>query len=80
MATPNRLEAIAQEKDEPLEKMIPRLLEELGTMYLVAVELKVYPNTILGWLKRNHYRYDVPSKKWVKKSGEDSQAASCNAA
>jgi len=67
MATRNVLQQKAIERDEPLEALIPRLLNELGTMYAVAVELSVYPNTILNWLNKNNYRYNAKKKAWVKK-------------
>jgi len=67
LATKNALERIALERNEPLESLIPRLLGELKTMYAVAVELGVFPNTILNWLNKNNYRYNAKKKAWVKK-------------
>jgi hypothetical protein len=51
----HKLPAIAARRGEPLEQLIPRLLDELGTPFKVAVELGVYPVSIRHWLKRNGY-------------------------
>lgn len=67
MPMPNKLQKQAIERGEPLETLIPRLLDELGTMYAVAVDLGVYPNTILNWLNKNNYRYNTKKKAWMKK-------------
>jgi hypothetical protein len=69
------LKHVEQIEGESCETLIPRLIDDLGTLYSVARRLDVYPNTILHWLKSHNYRYDVPTKKWVHKSEEDSQAA-----
>jgi hypothetical protein len=68
MAKSGRLQDKANEYGESLDILIPRLLNKLGTMYLVARELDVYPNTILHWLSTHKYYYDSNKKIWVKES------------
>lgn len=63
MGLKNQLPRIAEALDEQVDELIPRLLEAHGTPFKVAVELGVYPNTILNWLKKNGYRY--MNGEWV---------------
>lgn len=53
MARPNRLKEIEQEQGETLETLIPRKLNELGTMDAVARELGTTLQTVYGWCKQN---------------------------
>lgn len=53
MARPNRLKEIEQEQGEALETLIPRKLNELGTMDAVARELGTTLQTVYGWCKQN---------------------------
>lgn len=53
MPRKDRLPEIEREHGEPLETLIPRVLNEHGSMELAAQELGVHPNTILRWCKRN---------------------------
>lgn len=46
---------------ESLDQAIPRLIRELRTPYLVAVELGVYANSVRHWLTTHG---------WVNKDGE----------
>jgi hypothetical protein len=64
---PRKLQIIAKEQGEPLDTLIPRLIEEYGTVYKVAVHLGVYPNTIRNWLMRSGYQQRKrPASVWVK--------------
>jgi hypothetical protein len=62
--TKDKLQKIAQQKGEPCTILIPRLLEEHGTPFRVAVVLGVYPNTIRHWLLKNGYQ--SINRKWIK--------------
>ena len=53
MARNYRLREIEQERGEPLLTLIPRRLNELGSMERVADEFGVHMNTILRWCKEN---------------------------
>jgi len=69
MTVPGRLELIACQRGEPLDVLIPRLLDEHNHIaFQVAVELGVYPNTILYWLKKHNYQYE--GGRWVKRAAE----------
>ena len=46
----------------PAEQVIPRLLEELETPFLVAVRMGVYPGSIRNWLLKNGYR--LVDERW----------------
>ena len=52
MAKRDRLPEIEVERGEPLEQLIPRLLNEKGNVKDVADELDVHPNTISRWMKK----------------------------
>jgi hypothetical protein len=54
MAKPHRLKEIEQEFEEPLTTLIPRLLNELGTMQAVANHLGTTLQTIYGWCRDNN--------------------------
>lgn len=49
MARPNRLREIEQEWNEPLETLVPRLLNEHETIVAVAAVLKVGFGTLWHW-------------------------------
>lgn len=51
-----RLKNIAQDYNEPLEVLIPRMITEEGSIHKAAIRLGVYPNAIQYWMKKNGYR------------------------
>lgn len=52
-----KLELISQRSfGGTADQVIPRLLEELETPFLVAVRMGVYPGSIRNWLLKNGYR------------------------
>jgi hypothetical protein len=53
---PNKLKDIADELGEPLETLIPRIVQEEGAVHRAAVRLGVAPNSINNWLKKHGYR------------------------
>ncbi len=58
-----KLELVSQQLyAEPADKVIPRLLDELGTPFLVAIRMGVYPGSIRNWLLKNGYR--VIEERW----------------
>lgn len=72
MAVSGRLQVIACERGESLEVLIPRLLDEHNHIaYRVAVELGVYPNTVLHWLKTHKYHLDPVSKRWIRDAAQE---------
>lgn len=52
---PFKLNLIAEEMNEPIEKLIPRIVEEAGSIQGAATTLGVAPNTIRYWLKKLGY-------------------------
>jgi len=69
MSHAGRLEVIACQRGEKLDTLIPRLLEKHShILYQVAVELGVYPNTIMYWLKKHNYHYE--NGHWVQRTEE----------
>lgn len=54
MARSNRLIDKARQIGEPLESLIPRLIEEEGSIYRAALALGVTPNSIQYWLRKNN--------------------------
>lgn len=54
--TPGKLKLIEQEYNEPLETLIPRLIQEEGAIYRAAARLGVAPFTLSNWLKNNRFR------------------------
>lgn len=71
MARPNRLKEIEQERGESLDTLIPRLLNELGTMEAVAGELGTSFQTIFYWCQRNGIQKRVT---WFKAEPEPASA------
>lgn len=71
MATPNRLQALEQEYNEPIEVLIPRMVNKLGNQRAAADALGISQATISTWLKENGY---IAVTQWVKES-EDVHAA-----
>lgn len=47
------MKAIAAEHGTPLKALIPRVIEEEGSVFGAALKLGVTPNTIQYWLKAN---------------------------
>ena len=56
MAKPNRMKDIETEQVEALITLIPRLLNELGTMRAVAIKLGTTEATIWLWCQSNGVR------------------------
>ena len=56
---PGRLAEIAANEydNEPLGELVPRIVEEAGSVYEAARTLGVYPNAIYYQLKKYGYRY-----------------------
>lgn len=48
-----RLPEISTERNEPLDTLIPRVIEDKGSILRAAMELGVAPTTIRYWLARN---------------------------
>lgn len=69
MARPNRLVEIEQERGEKLDKLIPRLLNDLGSMPAVAQELGTTLQTIFKWCKENGIEKQVTWGKPKSKKG-----------
>jgi hypothetical protein len=63
MPKPGRLVEIEHEHNEPLATLIPRKLNELGTIEAVARELGTTYGTIFGWCKENRVRKQFT---WIK--------------
>lgn len=57
MPTPNKLNEIAENLNEPLWDLIPRLMREEKRPQKVAARLDVYPNTIINWLKNHKWQH-----------------------
>jgi hypothetical protein len=55
MARSGKLKTASIERNEPLETLIPRLIEETGSVLRASMELGVAPTSIRAWLKRNGY-------------------------
>lgn len=55
MAKRNRLLEVEQERGEPMDQLIPQLLNRLGSQKAVADELGLSQATISEWLKENGY-------------------------
>ncbi len=71
MARAHRLREIEQERGESLDTLIPRLLNELGTMDAVARELGTTYVTIFYWCQRNGVQKRVT---WFKTEPEPASA------
>lgn len=69
MARPNRLREIENERGEKLETLIPRMLNELGTMRAVAQELGTTEPTVFIWCKEHQV---VKEFRWVVRQQEPS--------
>jgi hypothetical protein len=54
MPRPNRLKEIEREYQQPLDKLILRLLNELGSIPAVARHLDTTTQTIFLWCQANH--------------------------
>lgn len=54
-----RLEEIAEKHEEPLDKLIPRVVSEEGSYFKAALRLNVYPNALRNWAKRNGYIFQA---------------------
>lgn len=63
-----KLERIAREhwQNEPLETLIPRLVNEFG-LHEAATMLTVFPNTLRNWADANGYELVVPRKAQMRK-------------
>lgn len=72
MARPNRMAEIEREYGEPLETLIPRLLNELGSMPLVAAHIGVSFHSLYLWCKANGVEKQV---SWVVVDGEAERAS-----
>lgn len=75
MAQPNRLRAISQELNRPLDQLIPGLINELGTIEAVAHKLGVTGKTIFRWLQQNGYKRQV-KVVWTKNGKGKNKRAS----
>jgi hypothetical protein len=71
MARPNRLPEIEQEHGEKLDTLIPRLLNELGTMPAVAAHLGTTLQTIANWCAANGIEKHIT---WVKRDNSEPEA------
>lgn len=67
MARPNRLKEIEQEWNEPLETLVPRMLNEHGTIVDAAKALKVGFGTLWHWCDDHVEKQNV----WTLKDGKD---------
>lgn len=67
MARPHRLREIEREQGEALETLIPRLLNELGTMPAVCAYLNTTLQTIGNWCEANGWVKEIT---WVKRDRE----------
>ena len=67
-----KLREISRKRNKPLATLIPNLLAKHKTAYAVAVKLKVQPNTVFNWLHNNGYRFDKPTKTWIKETPDTS--------
>jgi hypothetical protein len=54
-----KLERIAQEHNEPLHTLLPRIVAEEGSLHRAATRLGVYPNSIQYWINKNGYKLVV---------------------
>jgi hypothetical protein len=73
MARPNRLKEIEEEQGEALGTLIPRMLNELGTMTAVAQELGTTMQTIFYWCRDNGIEKKTV---WLKQPGNGNSNAS----
>ena len=69
MAKPHRLKEIEQERGEPLEVLMLRLLNEKGSMPAVASELNTTLQTVYNWCKENGVEKQVIWKKGGEQQG-----------
>jgi deoxyadenosine/deoxycytidine kinase len=64
MAKPGTMRETALERyGKPLDEIIPELIQELGTVHKVAVQLDVYPQAVRRWLKLRGWNYE--NGHWV---------------
>lgn len=76
MPETHKLLKLAVEKGERLETLIPRTLEEKGTVLQTAYALCVYPAAIYNWLKKNpdavaKYKASRPKSTPIQSKNED---------
>lgn len=50
------LKKTAEQFNEPLETLIPRIVREEGSITKAAHRLGVYPNALQYWMRTNGYR------------------------
>lgn len=67
-----RLEEVEQEQGQPLDVLIPALLQELGSQKAAADYLGISQASISQWLKANGYQSKTV---WEKVSNDDQQPA-----
>jgi hypothetical protein len=72
MARPYRMKEIEQEWGEPLETLIPRLLNEHKTVSAVAHILRVSDKHLFLWCQKNNV---VKEFTWIKRESEPERAA-----
>jgi len=66
MAKPYRLDELEKTVGEPLDSLIPRIVNEKGSQKVAAKALNVAESTVSLWLRQNGY---TVKKQWVKCSG-----------
>lgn len=51
-----KLQKIARSRGEPLETLLPRLLNEMGSTQAVADHLGVHYNSVYRWCRKHNIR------------------------
>jgi phage antirepressor YoqD-like protein len=65
------LAGLSEREGEPLETLIPRIVNEEGSQKVAAKRLNVSEMTLSDWLRKNGY---IVIKKWIK-PGEQHQCS-----
>lgn len=63
MAKPHRLSELEKASGEPLDTLIPRVVNEKASQKAAAKELNLAESTVSDWLRKNGYK---PVTQWVK--------------
>lgn len=61
-----KLLKIAEQIGEPIDTLVPRMVEEEGSVHRAAYRLNVAPNTIIYWMRKLGFRADTKTvTTWV---------------
>lgn len=69
MARKGKLKELEVRYGEPLDRLIPRIVAEQGSILQAAHQLGVVPNALHVWLKKNGYEVTTRQVATVQKAG-----------